>query len=88
MLSPSVFYIEILLEAERETERASRFSLFTSGREQEFSLKEREGTSSLSLLEAASLSQLEAVLLDVASLDQLAAASLSLGEALSFLSLK
>ena len=38
----------------------------------------------MSLLEAASLSQLEEVLLDVASLSQLEAASLSLEEALSF----
>ena len=37
----------------------------------------------MSLLEAASLSQLEAVLLDVASLSQIEAASLSLEEALS-----
>ena len=37
----------------------------------------------MSLLEAASLSQLEEVLLDVASLSQLEAASLSLEEALS-----
>jgi len=38
----------------------------------------------VSLLEAAFLSQLDAVLLDVASLGQLEAASLSLEEALSF----
>ena len=38
----------------------------------------------MSLLEAAFLSQLEAVLLDVASLGRLEAASLSLEEALSF----
>ena len=44
----------------------------------------RPEVASLSLLEAASLSQVEAVLLDVASLSQLEAASLSLEEALSF----
>ena len=42
----------------------------------------------MSLIEAASLSQLEAVLLDVPSLGQLEAASLSLEEALSFCLLK
>ena len=43
----------------------------------------RPAVASLSLLEAASLSQLEEVLLDVASLSRLAAALLSLEEALS-----
>ena len=43
----------------------------------------RPAVASLSLHEAASLSQLEEVLLDVASLSQLEAASLSLEEALS-----
>ena len=45
---------------------------------------ERASSASLSQLGAASLSQLEAVLLDVSSLGQLEAASLSLEEALAF----
>jgi len=74
-------------QREKRREQVVSLSLFHSWREQEFSFREkereRESTPSLSLLEAAFLSQLEAVLLDVASLPQLEAASLSLEEALS-----